>query len=486
MFSSGNFQGLDLDASFWKQIKENLRLRNKDNKWVKTWIDPIEYIETNKENRIPKMILGVPSSIHHYFILENLINQIYAEISALYRSEFEIDVVITQQKSSSYIDEVNTLSEAFSTSENETQLSLKPIVTNGFYSNNKKQSPASSDSLNPDYVFSTFVVGRNTEFAHAASYNIAQNPGAEGYNPLFICGPSGMGKTHLLHAVGNQVKNTHPHLKIVYVSTEKFLNECVSSIRRNEMEKFRTKYRDSADIILVDDVQFIGKTEAVQTEFFHTINAFIEKRKQVVLASDRMPKDILGLEDRSRSRLEWGLIADIQMPDVETRLAILRYKAEKMGLKLNDEVVNYVARISKRSIRELEGNLRKVKMFSELQGLSIDIELARRVLAHHETTTAISLEDIQQIVADHFKVRLTDLKSSSRAKQIVVPRQISMFLIKKHLDKSLVDIGRAFGNKDHTTVMNALDRVNFLQSKDLGIKSDIDELNTRIHNITGL
>lgn len=472
-----------LDAAFWKLIKQSLRLRNKDNRWVETWIDPIEYIETITSGKVPKMILGVPSSIHHYFILENLLNQIYSEVSISYRGDFEIDVIISQQKIASL--ETQDNSGLFSSSETEPQLSLKPYF-NPPPQVVPKQQGSWSDSLNPDYVFSTFVVGRNTEFAHAASYNIAQNPGAEGYNPLFLCGPSGMGKTHLLHAVGNQIKNTHPHLKIIYVSAEKFLNECVSSIRRGEMEKFRSKYRDGADILIVDDVQFIGKTDAVQTEFFHTINAFIEKRKQVVLASDRMPKDILGLEDRSRSRLEWGLIADIKMPDVETRVAILRYKAEKMGLKLNDEVVNYIARISKRSIRELEGNLRKVKMFSELQGLSIDIDLARRVLAHHETTTAISLEDIQQIVADHFKVRMTDLKSTSRAKQIVVPRQISMYLIKRHLDKSLVDIGRAFGNKDHTTVMNAIERVNFLQSKDLGIKSDIDELNTRIHNITGL
>ena len=237
---------------------------------------------------------------------------------------------------------------------------------------------------------------------------------------------------------------------------------------------------------MVDDVQMIGKTEAIQEEFFHTINSFIERKRQVVIAADRMPKDILGLEDRNRSRLEWGLIADISMPDLETRVAILRYKSEKMNLRLPEEVVNYIARISKRSIRELEGNLKKVKMFSELQGLSIDIELARRVLATHETQTTISVEDIQKMVADHFKVKISDLKSTTRAKQIVVPRQTAMYLIKKTLDKSLVDIGRAFGGKDHTTVMNALDRVEFLLSKDMDFKNDLDELTTRIHNITGV
>jgi chromosomal replication initiator protein len=481
------FAGAMLDAQFWKQIKESLRLRNKDNNWVRNWIEPIEYVDTMGTETLPRIVLGVPSSIHHYFILENLMNQIYSEITAAYKGEFEIDVIISGNKASN-VDSPNSTS-GFST-ESYVQPELTPQVQR-FSAPLSATLPAagiakSGDVLNHDYVFGTFVVGRNTEFAHAASYNVAQNPGAEGYNPLLICGPVGMGKTHLLHAVGNQIRQSFPHLRITYIGAERFLNECVSHLRHQQMDKFRQKYRESSDILLVDDVQYIGRGEAVQEEFFHMINAFIEKRKQVVLASDRMPKDILGLEDRSRSRLEWGLIADISMPDVETRVAILRYKAEKMAIRLNEEVVNYIARISKRSVRELEGNLKKVKMFSELQGLSIHIELARRVLANHETTSTISLEDIQKLVADHYKVRVTDLKSTTRAKQIVVPRQISMYLIKKHLDKSLVDIGRAFGGKDHTTVMNALERVTLLQGRDLTIKSDIDELTTRIHNITGL
>lgn len=295
-----------------------------------------------------------------------------------------------------------------------------------------------------------------------------------------------MGKTHLLHAVGNQIRQSQPHLRINYFSAERFMNECISALRHKEMEKFRQKFRESHDILLVDDVQMISRGEATQEEFFHTINAFMERKKQVIIASDRMPKDILGLEDRNRSRLEWGLIADISMPDIETRIAILRYKSEKMGLRVSDEVVTYIARISKRSIRELEGNLKKVKMFSELQGLSIDIDLAKRVLATHETQTTISVEDIQKMVADHFKVKLADMKSTTRAKQIVVPRQTAMYLIKRTLDKSLVDVGRAFGGKDHTTVMNAIERVDYLQSKDMDYKNDLEELMTRIHNITGL
>lgn len=462
-----------LSSKFWDQIKANIKGRNKDNKLIESWLDPISYVETNASQAgYPRVILGVPTPLHRYFVLENLLEKIYLEASDIYKDPYEIDVVVTGQRPNEGMPLVEHPSEM-------------PQQLNSFP---KPQAPnygKSFEFLNPEYTFSSFVVGKNSEFAHAASYNVAQNPG-QGYNPLFMCGPVGMGKTHLLHAVGHELLKSNSNLRINYFSAERFLNEFTAAIRRQEMEKFRQKYRENCDILLVDDVQYIGKGEATQDEFFHMLNTFIEKRKQVVLASDRMPKDILNLEDRNRSRLEWGLIADILPPDLETRVAILRYKAEKLGLRLAEEVVTYIAKISKRSIRELEGNLKKVKMYSELQGLAIDIELAKKVLNTHESHTSISVEDIQKMVADHFKVRISDLKSTTRARQIVVPRQISMYLIKRHLDKPLVEIGRVFGGKDHTTVMNALERVEFLIQKDLDIKSDIDELTTRIHNITGV
>lgn len=474
---------MELNALFWNQVKERIKGRNKDNRLIETWLDPITYVDTVGTPNAPKMVLGVPSPLHQYFVTENLFDQIYAEVAESFQREFELDLMITGVKpAQTEAQPPQSLNDLLNTNYSEQSFQSRPSPSPA-----PVPVPVKHDLLNSDYTFNTFVVGRNTEFAHAACFNVAQNPGsAEGYNPLVIYGPAGMGKTHLLHAVGNHIRQTFPHLKINYVSAERFLNECVSAIRRHEMEKFRQKYRYNHDILLVDDVQMIGKTEAVQEEFFHTINSLLEHRKQVVVASDRMPKDILGLDDRNRSRLEWGLIADVTMPDIETRVAILRYKSERMGLRLSEEVVNHVARISKRSIRELEGNLKKIKMFSELQGLSIDLELVKRVLATHETQSTITVEDIQKMVADHYKVRVADLKSTTRAKQIVVPRQISMYLIKRHLDKSLVDIGRAFGGKDHTTVMNALERVGHLQNIDLEIKKDIDELTHRIHNITGL
>jgi chromosomal replication initiator protein len=469
-----NTETNELNAEFWDLIKSRIKARNQENKLVESWINPIHYVETQGSLEVPRMVLSVPSEFHRYYVVESLLETIYSEIAEVYRAPFELDVIIkTNHDKPAQI-------ELTAYSEQQYQAKMPQVMQQA-----PPSGPTSLDFLNSNYTFSTFVVGRNSEFAHAACYNVARNPG-EGYNPLLISGPTGMGKTHLLHAVGHEIKNNFPHLKILYIAAERFLNECIYAMRHDQMNAFRHKYRDNCDILLVDDLQFIGRGEATQEEFFHTVNAFIERRKQVVLASDRMPKDILKLDDRNRSRLEWGLVVDIQMPDFETRVAILRYKAEKMNIRLTEDVVEYIARISKRSIRELEGNLKKVKMFSELQGLPIDYSLAKRVLTTHETQTTLSMEDVQKMVADHFKVKMTDLKSASRAKVIVVPRQISMYLIKKHLDKPLTEIGRIFGDRDHTTVMNAIERVRDLQAKDMEIKSDLEELTTRIHNITGL
>lgn len=471
---------MELNSSFWTLIKTKMKSRNDNNKLLDTWLDPIEYVNTGGSHERPRLVLGVPNALHQYFVIENLQDKIYSEISDTYGRPFEVEFSITGSKVNTHIESSVTQDENLGGTE---ILQAQLARTQNIQVTQPKSGP---DTLNPELTFSTFVVGKNSEFAHAASYNVARNPGADDYNPLYIYGPVGMGKTHLLHAAGNHIREQYQQLRITYISAERFMNECISAIRRHEMDKFRQKYRENSDILLVDDVQFIARGEAVQEEFFHTINSFIDSRKQVILASDRMPKDIHGLEDRSRTRLERGLIADITMPDLETRIAILRYKAEKFNVRLPEEVVNYIGRISKRSIRELEGNLKKVKMFSELQGLPIDGELVKRILSHHETQSTISVEEIQKLVADHYKVRVPDLKSSTRAKPIVVPRQIAMYLIKKFLDKSLVDIGKAFGGKDHTTVMNALERVKNLQTTDQDISKDIEDLEQRIHNITGV
>ncbi len=467
-----------LSTDFWQAIKNNLKAKNSENKLLQTWFEPTELVGFNDLSSGRRFQLGVPTDLHKYWISENLFDRICLEISSVYESPFEIELVVTGQQNQVEPESPGALEQAMSLNQKAPD-APKMIVED-------RSNGTRRDFLNNDHTFSTFVVGRNNEFAHAASFYVAEHPAADGYNPLFICGPTGMGKTHLLNAVGNHIRQRSPHLRICYLSAERFLNECISSIRRNEMDKFRLRYRERCDILLMDDIYFLGRGEAVQEEFFHTLNDFFEKGRQVVVASDRMPKDIKGLEDRIRTRLEWGLIADIQMPDIETRVAILRYKAERRGMRIPDDVVSYIARISKRSIRELEGNLNKVKMFSELQGLEINIELAKRVLSTHDDTTSITVEDIQRLVSDHYRVRIVDMKSANRSKPLVVARQAAMYLIKKYLDKSLVEIGRAFGGKDHTTVINAIKRIEELQQKDSDLKKDIDELQGRIHNMTGV
>ncbi len=469
---------------FWGLVKSNLTEKNSGNKLLQTWFEPTDLLDIENVSGKPQRFkLGVPTELHKYWISENLFDRICSEISCLIQNPFEVELVVTGKPLAVDPESPTALHQAMSTNESVQDAAPEPQVQQSVY---VKPQSKQSDFLNSEYTFSTFVVGRNNEFAHATSYRIAQRPGSEGYNPLFICGPTGMGKTHLLHAVGNHIKENLPHLKISYISAERFLNECISSIRRGEMDKFRLRYREKCDLLLMDDIQVLGKGEAVQEEFFHTLNDFFEKGHQVVVASDRMPKDIKGLEDRIRTRLEWGLIADIQMPEFETRLAILRYKAEKKMIPISNEVATYIAKISKRSIRELEGNLNKVKMFSELQGLQINLDLTKKVLAVHDETTTMTIEDIQKLAAEHFKVRVVDLKSKNRSKPLLLARQLSMYLIKNNLEKSLVEIGRAFGGRDHTTVLNALRKIEKELSKNSDLKKDFEDLQNRIHNITGV
>lgn len=472
---------MEITAAFWDGIKSRMKSRNENNKLLATWLDPIEYLHSSDKDGRLRFTLGVPNALHQYWVVQNLQDKIYSEISETYGRPFEVEFVVTGHKSPVSPENPHALHEAMShhdapQARPSSMMTIQKNSTGGGY----------PEPLKPEWTFNTFVVGKNSEFAHAACYNVARNPGGDDYNPLLIYGPVGMGKSHLLHAAGNAIREQFPHLRVLYISAERFMNECITSIRHQKMDQFQQKYRESYDVLLVDDIQLLGKGESTREEFFHTLNTFIDRRKQIILASDRMPKDIMNMEDRNRTRLERGLIADITMPDLETRVAILRYKAEQFQIRLPEDAVHYIARISKRSIRELEGNLKKVKIFSELQGLQIDYDLVKKLLANHETHSTISVEDIMKLVADHFGVKITDLKSSTRAKPIVVPRQICMYLIKKFLDKSYTDIGKAFGGKDHTTVMNAISRVKTLQSNDQDMFKHIEELETHIHNITGV
>ena len=334
--------------------------------------------------------------------------------------------------------------------------------------------------LNPKYTFSTFVVGGSNQFARAASLRVSEEP-SRAYNPLFLYGGFGLGKTHLLHAIGNRALEKNPSLKVSYISSEKFMNELINSIRYDSATEFRNRYR-SVDLLLVDDIQFIAGKERTQEEFFHTFNALHDAHKQIVISSDSLPKGIPTLEERLRSRFEWGLIADIQPPDLETKTAILRKKAEAEGIVLPDDVSLFIANKIKSSIRELEGCLVRIVAFSSLTGRKIDIELAQEILKEivDKNEKVITITDVQQIVADYYSLKVSDLKSKNRNKSVVVPRQVAMYLARTLTSSSLPEIGKVFGGKDHTTVIHACNKVKNKMTLEKIFRKDIETLTNKI------
>ncbi len=315
-------------------------------------------------------------------------------------------------------------------------------------------------SLNPKYTFGSFVIGESNRFAHAASLAVAEAP-ARAYNPLFIYGGVGLGKTHLMHAIGHFAAQYHPQLKVVYISCEKFTNDFINSIQYKRTEEFRNRYRN-VDILMVDDIQFLAGKESTQEEFFHTFNALHEASKQIILSSDRPPREISTLEDRLRSRFEWGLITDIQQPDLETRAAILRKKSESENLKVSNDVLLYLANRINSNIRELEGALIRINAYASFASKTISTDLVDEVLKDvlpAERNKQVTIEEIQVTVAQHFNMRTEDMKAKKRTKAVAFPRQIAMYLSRKLTDRSLPKIGDEFGGRDHTTVLHACDKI---------------------------
>ncbi|NLL04608.1 MAG: chromosomal replication initiator protein DnaA [Clostridiaceae bacterium] len=329
---------------------------------------------------------------------------------------------------------------------------------------NPPESSTNEDTLvsvlNPKYTFDTFVIGNSNRFAHAAALAVAEAP-AKAYNPLFIYGGVGLGKTHLMHAIGQFVLQQNSSLKVLYVSSEKFTNELINAIKDDKNEEFRSKYRN-IDILLIDDIQFIAGKERTQEEFFHTFNALYEANKQIILSSDKSPKEIVTLEDRLRSRFEWGLIADMQAPDIETRIAILRKKAQLENLDVPNDIMVFIAEKIASNIRELEGALNRVIAYSSLTENEITVELATEALKDILSTNkvrTINCNTIQDAVARYFDIRPDDFKSKKRSRDIAFPRQIAMYLCRELTDMSLPKIGQAFGGRDHTTVIHACDKI---------------------------
>ena len=331
-------------------------------------------------------------------------------------------------------------------------------------------------NLNPKFTFDTFVVGACNQFAHAAARSVATTP-SRSYNPLFLYGGVGMGKTHLMHAIGRELMDKFGSMRIIYTSSERFMNEMIACIRTDRMQQFHQRYRE-ADVLLVDDIQLLGNKERTQEEFFHTFNELHDHQKQIVISSDATPKDIPGLMERLRSRFEWGLLADIQPPDLETKMAILDKKAEAEGVKLPDDVRSFMASKTKSNVRELEGTLIKLIAYSSLTGTPIHLQMAQQVLKHlvHVQDRKVTIDSIQKAVAERFQVKQAQLKEKSNTKKVVYPRQVAMYLVKELTDASLPEIGRAFGGKHHTTVIHSINKIEQARHID-------PELNRLLHSL---
>jgi len=335
---------------------------------------------------------------------------------------------------------------------------------------------SSDHQLNNRYTFDSFVVGKSNEFAHAASRAVAEQP-SKAYNPLFLYGGVGMGKTHLMHAIGHTIKQRNPAARLSYVSAEKFTIEVINSLRFDKMFSFRERFH-TVDVLLVDDIQFIAGKERTQEEFFHTFNALYEQHKQIVISSDCLPKDINSIEERLRSRFEWGLIADIQPPDLETKIAILQKKAENDRFGLPDEVAEYIARAIKSNVRELEGALTRLMAYASLTGATVSLATAQQVLrniiASQEKRVTIDL--IQKRVSEHFNLREQDLKVRSNTRAIAFPRQVAMYIVKQLTTASLPEIGRQFGGKHHTTVLHSINKIEEMRRSDKDLNRTITRL----------
>lgn len=433
--------------NIWKDVLKVIKVELTEvsyNTWLKTII-PI-----SMNNR--KIVLAAPNDFTKGILEGRYLNLIKNAIKEVTKEDFVIQFIIPgDEQVSNYSQNNNVVAEI--------------------------QENTQRSQLNPKYTFDTFVIGNSNRFAHAASLAVAEAP-AKAYNPLFIYGGVGLGKTHLMNAIGHYILSQNPNSKVVYVSSEKFTNELINSIREYKNEEFRNKYRN-IDVLLVDDIQFIAGKEGTQEEFFHTFNALHENNKQIIISSDRPPKDIPTLEDRLRSRFEWGLIADVQAPDLETRIAILRKKANIESILVPDDVMLYIASNIKSNIRELEGALIRVVAYSSLTNRDVTEELAQEALKDilsNSKPVEITVDLIKEVVSKNFKIKMEDFQSKKRTRAIAFPRQIAMYLTRELTDLSLPKIGDEFGGRDHTTVIHACDKINGDIKIDEDLKRKIDDV----------
>ncbi|MBN1053659.1 chromosomal replication initiator protein DnaA [Clostridium botulinum] len=428
------------------------------NTWIKS-CEPISISDTSIKISVPN---SFTKDILDKRYKSLVANSIEAVCSKLYEIKFIIESDLNNE------DELNN---SDNSDKNRDKNSRRNIIVND----------EMSSTLNPKYTFNSFVIGNSNRFAHAASLAVAEAP-AKAYNPLFIYGGVGLGKTHLMHAIGHYILQNNTKAKVVYVSSEKFTNELINAIKDDKNEEFRKKYRN-VDVLLIDDIQFIAGKERTQEEFFHTFNELHDANKQIILSSDRPPKEIPTLEDRLRSRFEWGLIADIQVPDFETRMAILKKKADVENLKVANEVMGYIATKIKSNIRELEGALIRIIAYSSLTNREVTVDLASEALKDiisKKQGKHVTIPSIQEIVANYFNLKIDDLKSQRRTRNVAYPRQIAMYLSRKLTDMSLPKIGEEFGGRDHTTVIHAYEKISENLKSDESLQHTVSDITKKV------
>jgi chromosomal replication initiator protein len=431
--------------NLWDKVLQHTERRVNPHSFA-TWFRPTRQ-ERSEDNRL---VVRVPTRLFSKRLKETYGELIQAVLTEIGRPDLSIE---------------------FTCAEPEPLLASSPAVAQA-----KLDFDSASYQLNPRYTFDSFIVGSSNQFAHAAALAIAEAP-SKSYNPLFLYGGVGLGKTHLMQAIGHALKRRNPSLRLIYISAEKFTNEVIAAIRFEKMPAFRDRFRNM-DVLMVDDIQFIARAERTQEEFFHTFNALYDQQKQIVISSDCPPKEISTIEERLRSRFEWGLIADIQMPDLETKIAILQKKADSERVQLPDEVAEFIARSIKSNIRELEGALIRLMAYVSLTGVTLNLPTAQQVLKNILETQEkkITIDQIQKRVGEHFGLRAQDLKVRSNSKVIAFPRQVAMFLVKQLTSASLPEIGKQFGGKHHTTVLHSINKIEALRQTDKDLNKTINRL----------
>src|SRR5262245_1312389 len=450
------------EPTVWNSILLAVEKRINHESFI-AWFKPISFLGIDDN----KIRLKVSDRVFEDWILNNYHDVIEEAMEEAMLTGIELQFEIGPEAQKSEIRHPNTVSaKPEAAIRTEAAAAAQPVQVEPVMTTTRSVDTEQTDlPINQKYTFSTFVVGSCNQFAHAAALAVADSP-SKTYNPLYIYGGVGLGKTHLMCAIGHWVKSQNRHLRLSYISAEKFMNELINAIRYDQTMAFREKYR-SIDVLLIDDIQFMAGKERTQEEFFHTFNALYDGQKQIVISSDCPPREIPTLEERLHSRFEWGLIADIQPPDLETKVAILRKKAESEKLLLPDDVALFIANKIKSNIRELEGTLVRLTALSSLKGESISMQLAHEALKNfvEEEDRAITIETIQRVVADYYSLKVADLKSKSNSRNISFPRQMAMYLCKKLTKASLPEIGREFGGKHHTTVLHSINKISELNDQ---------------------